>query len=108
VADRRRDKRYRLTEPTAGTLTVFPDATVRQGTNEEWIAMSREAAIRGETLVLDLLHMDADGDDHRQRVAVHVIDSQPVVVDGRVCHRVRLRGGGTMFPVYFEQQIRRG
>jgi hypothetical protein len=36
-----------------------------------------------------------------------VIDSQPVIVNGDIRHRIRLQGGD-LAPVLFEQQVRRG
>jgi hypothetical protein len=107
MADRRRDKRFSLTEPAEGVLRIFPDVVVQQSSADEWIAFSREAALSGETLVLDVALTDADEGEMRQRFPVYVIDSQPVIVDGDVRHRIRLQGGD-VGPVLFEQQVRRG
>ena len=107
MPDRRRDKRYRLTEPADGVLRMFPDVVVQQSDGDEWIALSREAAVTGETLVLDVVLTDADVGDMRQRFPVYVIESQPIVVNGDVRHRIRLQGGD-LAPVLFEQQVRRG
>lgn len=107
MPDRRRDKRYRLTEPAECVLRIFPDVVVQQSERDEWIALSREAAVTGETLVLDVVLTDADVGDMRQRFPVYVIDSQPVVVNGDVRHRIRLQGGD-LAPILFEQQVRRG
>jgi len=107
VPDRRDDKRYRLNEPADGGLTIFPDVVVQQRSDHEWIALSREAALTGETLVLDVALSGSGSGEIRQRFPVFVIDSQPVIVDGAVRHRIRLRGGGPV-PILFEQQIRRG
>ena len=107
MADRRRDKRYRLTEPAEGVLRIFPDVTVQQSGGDEWIALSREAALTGETLVLDVVLGDVDAEEMRQRFPVYVIDSQPVILEGDVRHRIRLQGGD-LAPILFEQQVRRG
>ena len=107
MADRRRDKRFSLTEPADGVLRIFPDVVVDQGTGDEWIATSREAALAGETLVLDIEVMDPDFGELRQRFPVYVIDSQRVIMDGDVRHRIRLQGGD-LAPILFEQQRRRG
>ena len=107
VADRRRDKRFRLTEPAAGALRVFPDVVVHQDGTDEWIGISRQPAFAGETLVLDVVQFDAvEGEIHR-RLPVWVIESRPVIVDGDMRHRIRLHGG-IMASVGFEQQVRRG
>jgi len=80
---------------------------VQQSGGDEWIALSREAALTGETLVLDVVLTDVDAMEMRQRFPVYVIDSQAVIVDGDVRHRIRLQGGD-LAPILFEQQVRRG
>jgi hypothetical protein len=107
MPDRRRDKRFRLTEPADGNLRIYPDVVVQQSERDEWIALSRDGAVTGETLVLDVVMTDADAGEMRQRFPVYVIDSQPVIVDGDVRHRIRLQGGD-LAPIIFEQQVRRG
>lgn len=96
-----------MTEAADCVLRIFPDVVVQQSERDEWIALSREAAVTGETLVLDVVLTDADVGDMRQRFPVYVIDSQPVVVNGDVRHRIRLQGGD-LAPILFEQQVRRG
>ena len=98
----RSDKRFLLTEPPDGVVCVYRDVIVeRQG--DEWIAISREAAVTGETLVLDLL--DVKG-AFRGRFVVSVIESRPVIVDGDVRHRIRLYGTGAP-AVAFEESVGR-
>jgi hypothetical protein len=107
VPDRRSDKRFRLTEPADGALRVFPDVIVQQGDDDEWIGISRQPAVAGETLVLDVRQFDAvEGEIHR-RLPVCVIESRPVIVDGDMRHRIRLQSG-IRASVRFEQQVRRG
>jgi hypothetical protein len=89
-------------EPTDGVVRVFRDVIVRRESDEEWIAISREAAVVGETLVLDV-----DEGEERQRFTVCVIESRPVIVDGDMRHRIRLQTN-ELPPVLFEQQVRRG
>jgi hypothetical protein len=96
-----------LTEPADGVLRIFPDVVVQQRDGDEWIALSREAAVTGETLVLDVVLTDAEFGEMRQRFPVYVIDSQPIIVNGDVRHRIRLQGGD-LAPILFEQQVRRG
>ena len=43
----------------------------------------------------------------RQRFPVFVIESQPIIVNGDLRHRIRLQGGD-LAPILFEQQVRRG
>ena len=102
--DRRRDKRYRLTEPASGVVRMFRDVIVRRQGDEEWIAISREAGVTGETMLLDVAeHEDSD---LGRRIAVCVIESRPVIVDGEMRHRLRLHASEPA-PILFEQQIRR-
>jgi hypothetical protein len=96
-----------LTEPADGVLRIFPDVVVQQREGDEWIALSREAALTGETLVLDVVLNDVEFGEMRQRFPVFVIDSQPIIVNGDVRHRIRLQGGD-LAPILFEQQVRRG
>ena len=107
VADKRRDKRFRLKEPTDGALRLFPDVLVQQGDDDEWIGISRQPAVAGETLVLDVVQFDAVEGEICRRLPVCVIESRPVIVDGDMRHRIRLDGGITA-AVRFDQQVRRG
>lgn len=107
MKERRRDKRFRLTEPAAAALRLFPDLVVHEEGLDEWIGISRQPAVPGETLVLDVMQFDeTEGEIHR-RLPVCVVESRPVVVEGDMRHRIRLHGG-IMASVRFEQQVRRG
>ena len=107
MADRRRDKRFRVTERADAALRTFPDVLVQQDGPDEWIGIARQPAAAGETLVLDVAQFDAiEGEIHR-RLSVCVVESRPVIVDGDMRHRIRLHGG-IMASVWFEQQVRRG
>ena len=103
---RRSDARYTLTKPTYGTLQVFRDVMVYRNGEQEWIALSREAAVCGETMVLDLVIVDINETRLWDRLTVCVIESRPVIVDGDMRYRIRLHGEDP--PMLFEQQIRRG
>jgi hypothetical protein len=107
MPDRRRSKRYRLTEPADGVLRMFPDVVVEQTERAEWVALSHEAAVIGETLVLDVVPADADAGAARQRFLVCVVESQPVIVDGDVRFKIRLQDDDRE-AILFEQQVRRG
>lgn len=80
------------TEPVHGPSRMFPEVTVkRQG--DELIAISREAAAIGDALVLDVVMPDVDGRDVHLPFTVYVIDSQPVIANGDMKHRLRLLVG---------------
>jgi len=105
MPDRRRDNRYKLTEPIEGTFRMFLDVVVQQFAHDEWIALSREPAMIGETLVLDAALTDADGREVRQQFPVYVTDSQPMILNGDVRHRIRLRRAD-LADIPFEQPKR--
>ena len=85
---------------------MYSDVIVEPHGNDEWIAMGREAAVAGETLILDTL-LDTDEGELCTRLPVCVIDSRPIILDGDMRHRIRLINR-TMVPATFKQQIRRG
>ena len=82
---RRSHERFTLTLSAEGMLRTLRDVIVQRGTNNEWIAIGREPGVTGETLVLDLGSAEVP-----VRFTVRVLESRPVVVDGRVLHRLRL------------------
>jgi hypothetical protein len=82
---RRSHERFTLTLSVEGMLRILRDVIVQRSTNNEWIAISREPGVTGETLVLDLGSAEVP-----VRFTVRVLESRPVVVDGRVRHRLRL------------------
>ena len=96
-----------MTEPTFGALQVFRDVMVSRYGDQEWIALSREGAVCGETLVLDLVIVDLDETRLWDRFTVCVIESRPVIVDGDMRYRLRLHADEDP-PMLFEQRIRRG
>jgi hypothetical protein len=102
MADRR-DTRFRLKQPGDGTVRMFADVMVQPNGKDEWIAIGREAAVTGETLVLDIVGADRQGD----RFPVRVIDSRPVMVNGRVRHLILLHRS-VRTPLLFEQQVTHG
>ena len=70
---------------------MFRDVIVRREGNDEWIVISREAAVTGERLLLDL--PDAEDCSPDRRFPACVIESRPVIVDGDVRSRIRLHDG---------------
>jgi len=89
-------------EPAESVLRILRDVIVHQSGDEEWIAIGREPAVVGETLLLDV-----DDGAFLQRLTMCVIESRPVVLDGDMRHRIRLHNGD-LPPILFEQQLRRG
>lgn len=93
-----------MTEPASGLVRMFRDVIVSQHGIDEWIAISREAAVTGETMILGV--PDYDEGELGHRISVCVIESRPIIVDGEMRHRLRLHASEPA-PVLFEQQIRR-
>ena len=89
-------------EPVEGVLRVLRDVIVQRSGDHEWIAIGREPAVVGETLMLDV-----DDGEFRHRLTMCVIESRPVIVDGDMRHRIRLHND-ELPPILFEQQVRRG
>ena len=89
-------------EPAEGVLRVLHDVTVYRIGDEQWIAVSREPAVLGEILLLDV-----DEGSSRKRLTMCVIESRPVMLDGYVRYRIRLQLD-ELPPILFEQQVRRG
>jgi hypothetical protein len=65
-------------------MRVTRDVLLSERTDGEWIAMSREAGVLDETVVVESLD---DGTTH----AAKVVESRPVMSDGAVRHRLWLR-----------------
>ena len=82
-----------MTEATDAAVRLFPDTIVEPNGDDDWIAMGREAAVAGETLILDIVQRDADDGEMRYRLPVCVIDSRPIILDGNLRHRIRLHRG---------------
>jgi hypothetical protein len=68
------------------------DVLVQRASEGEIIAVGREAGVVGETVAVDFPAGDAAG------VRADVIESQPVVMNGSVRHRLRLREIGVSSP----------
>jgi hypothetical protein len=90
MSNRRRHNRFRLTEAAEGTVRRYPDVIAEPYGIDEWIAMGREAAVPGETLILDIVMLDTSEGELRHRLPVWVVDSCPIIRDGDMRHRIRL------------------
>jgi hypothetical protein len=69
-----------------GSLRVVHDVTIWLGDENEFVATSEVPAIAGELLVLER-HVNGE----TCGVAVYVLESRPIFVDGRLRHRLLLR-----------------
>jgi hypothetical protein len=102
VRDGQSNKTFDATKSTGGVGRRFRDVTVLRDGNSDWIAISSEAAVAGDTLFLDI-----DEGGRPQQLMLCVIESQPFMFDGATRHRIRLQATD-LPPVLFEQQVRRG
>jgi hypothetical protein len=93
---------FSAAKTTDGAVRGFSDVIVTRNGYYEWIAISRHAAVVGETLILEF-----DEGGRSVQLAMCVIESRQVFVDGDARHWIRLRTTDHP-PVLFEQQIRRG
>ncbi len=89
MQDRRQCSRFLLTRPLDGTLSIMDDVVVERYVDGEIIVLASMAARPAESLLVDHLATDVAA-----RVGVHVVESGPTVVDGRLRHRLRLRLDG--------------
>lgn len=89
---RRGYQRLVMSDRAEGVMRVLRDVVVQQASGQEWLAVSREAGVVGEVLTLDRnVHHGTPS------IRVRVAESQPVIVNGSVRHRMRLESlpGGT-------------
>jgi hypothetical protein len=86
MSGRRSHVRFAVSPGPEGVLRVVRDVAVRCQGAGEMVAVSREPGVLDEQLVLEV--PQADG---VLAVRVQVAESRPVIVDGSVRHRIRLR-----------------
>jgi hypothetical protein len=83
---RRSHPRFGILPPVDGGVRVLRDVIVRRSSDNELVVFSRDAAIPGE-----MMHVEVDEPGVALSVSVEVMDSRPTVVDGAVRHQLRLR-----------------
>ena len=66
-------------------MRVLKDVVLHKTDSDELLAVSRAPGIVGEEMSLDVMGAGAS-----IGLRVRVVDSRPVIVDGIVCHRLRL------------------
>jgi len=83
---RRSHARFTLSSSTEGVLSVLRDVVVEQFEGSEIVAISQEAGILDEIMLIEIPDYDATA-----AVGVQIIESRPVMIDGALRHRLRLR-----------------
>lgn len=81
---RRSYARVMIAEGAEGVLRIARDIGLHQRHDGDWTAISREAGVVGEIVLVDLL-------DESITVAARIVESRPIVTDGAVRHRLWLR-----------------
>lgn len=81
---RRSYARVMIADGAEGVLRLARDIGVHEGHDGDWVAISREAGVLGEVVLVDLI-------DEGATLIARVVESKPVVTDGAVRHRLWLR-----------------
>jgi hypothetical protein len=85
MSSRRRHERFAPAQPWDGALKVLRDVIVQEEPDGGLIVFGQAPGVVGERLTLDVA-----GGGHVVTLAVRVRESRPVILEGRVRHRVRL------------------
>jgi hypothetical protein len=86
MSGRRSYARFNISPSSEGVLRVLRDVTVQGAQNDEVVVIGREAGVVGDLMTIEVTESPAIVDGH-----VRVVESLPVIVDGAVRHRLRLR-----------------
>src|SRR5688572_26680067 len=86
MSGRRSHPRFAVASPWEGSMRVLKDVVVQRAQQEELLAISHTAGVLGEEMTLDLI-----GSGKTLALRVHVVESRPVIIEGSVRHRIRLR-----------------
>ena len=86
MSGRRSHPRFVVATPWDGAMRVLRDVVVNRTQSDEFLAVSHNAGVLGEEMSLDLIGAGAS-----LALKVQVLDSRPVIIDGSVRHRIRLR-----------------
>lgn len=89
MSGRRSHVRFAVLRSPEGILRVMHDVIVQRASNRELIAISREPGVLGETVVIEFA-----AEETAAGLRLRVVESQPVVVNGTVRHRLRLEALG--------------
>ena len=101
MSGRRSHSRFNISPSSDGVLRVLRDVTVQRTQEDELLVIGREAGVVGDQLTLEVSEPNAP-----VRATVQVVESLPIIINGAVRHRLRLRpvaaprslSGPTVFP----------
>lgn len=83
MSGRRSHVRFAVLQSPQGMLRVLQDVVVQNTRPDHTIALSREPGVIGELVSVQFPQDNSD-------VRAKVLDSQPIVIDGKVRHQLRL------------------
>ena len=83
MSGRRSHVRFAVLQSPEGILRVLQDVVVQSTRPDHTIALSRRPGVVGELVSVQFLQDDSD-------VRAKILDSQPIVNDGKVWHQLRL------------------
>jgi hypothetical protein len=86
MSGRRSYVRFNLSPAGEGVLRVLRDVTVQRASEDEVLVIGREAGVVGDVMTIEMTEPDS-----AIRSKVRVVESLPVIVNGAVRHRLRLR-----------------
>ena len=97
---RRSHARFSITPASEGTLRVLRDVVLQPSSGGEIIAISREAGVVGEQLIVEVPGSDqvpaSDKAEGASDSTMRITESRPIVVDGAVRHRLRLQRASSL------------
>ena len=83
MSGRRRHVRFAVLQSPQGMLRVLQDVVIQNARPDHTIALSHEPGVVGELVSVQFPQDDSD-------IQAKVLDSQPVVIEGKVRHQLRL------------------
>ena len=89
MSGRRSHVRFEVIQSPEGVLRVLRDVLVQSADQREVVAISREPGVLGEAVTVEVSAAQTGAGVHAR-----IVESQPVVVNGTVRHRLRLEAIG--------------
>ncbi len=86
MSGRRSYTRFNVTPSSEGVLRILRDVTVQHNQENELLVIGREPGIVGDELTLEISESKATS-----RTPVRVVESLPILFNGAIRHRLRLR-----------------
>ena len=86
MSGRRSYPRFNISPSSEGVLRVVRDVAVQHAEGDEFVVIDRDAGIVGDVVTLESVDGETALNGRSQ-----VVESVPVIIDGSVRHRLRLR-----------------